>query len=82
MDFQKIWNSVLDVLNNVANAIIFLLPDSPFKTIEVPVEIKNLLGYVNYYIPMAQIVAIVSSWAGCVGIYYIYRAILRWVKVD
>lgn len=33
---KSIWNSITDVVDDIVNAIVLLLPDSPFKDIEIP----------------------------------------------
>ena len=81
MDF---WNGIVDGINNVANKIfqliLFLLPDSPFKNFSFPAEIEVFLGYLNYYVPFAEMVAIALAWITCVAIYYSYQLILRLIS--
>jgi hypothetical protein len=37
---KGIWNAITDVLDDIVNAIVLLLPDSPFKDVEIPAEVK------------------------------------------
>lgn len=74
------WNSITDVINDIVNAIILLLPDSPFKDIEIPAEVKEIFGYVNYFVPVGAMLTIGSSWLLAIGTYYLYQTILRWAK--
>lgn len=76
----EIWNSITDIVDDVVNAIILLLPTSPFSTYELPPEVKELLGYVNYFVPIKAMLAIAASWVGCIAAYYIYQTILRWAN--
>ncbi len=81
---MNFWNGLIDGVNNVANVIfqgiLFLLPDSPFKDFKFPPEIESFLGYLNYYVPFAEIVTIALGWVTCVGIYYSYQLILRLIS--
>ena len=78
------WNSITDGINSVANEIfqliLLLLPDSPFKDFSFPPEIETFLGYLNYYVPFAEMVSIALAWITCVGIYYSYQLILRLIS--
>lgn len=78
-----IFNKLGDLLIEMLNAVVLLLPDSPFIFLEsnyIPEEVRNILPYVNWFIPVGTIVTIVEVWLSAVIIYYAYQAILRWVK--
>lgn len=78
------WNNVTNTINEVFNEIfkfiLLLLPDSPFKDLSLPPEIETFLGYLNYYIPFAEMVTIGLAWITCVSIYYSYQLILRFIN--
>ncbi len=74
------WNSITDIVNDIANAIVLLLPDSPFKDVEIPAEVKDIFGYVNYFVPIGAMLSIGTAWLSAIGIYYLYQTILRWAK--
>lgn len=77
---KSIWNSIVDFVEQIANAIIMLLPDSPFKDLEIPAEVRQIFGYVNYFVPIAAMLSIGTAWLTAIGIYYLYQTILRWSK--
>lgn len=81
---MNFWNNITDGINDVFNEIfqfiLLLLPDSPFKNFSLPHEIETLLGYLNYYIPFAEMVAIGLVWITCVSIFYSYQLILRFIN--
>lgn len=77
---KSIWNGITDVLDDIVNAIVLLLPDSPFKDIDIPTEVKDLFGYVNYFVPVGAMLTIGTSWLTAIGVYYLYQTILRWAK--
>ncbi len=80
MNVKSIWDKIVDVLNDILSAIVLLLPDSPFANITVPDEVMNIMGYVNYFVPVAAMLSIGASWLAAIGIYYLYQTILRWAK--
>ena len=69
--------SINDVANQVFQFILVLLPTSPFSKLELPEPIQDMLGYVNYYVPISQMLIIAGSWIGCIAVYYVYQLILR-----
>jgi hypothetical protein len=73
--FSWIWSA----FKNVIIVVIGVLPDSPFRLITNS-EIGEYIGYLNWIIPIQQITAILQLWLVAIGIFYIYQAILRWVK--
>lgn len=77
---KSIWNSITDVVDDIVNAIVFLLPDSPFKDVEIPAEVQQIFGYVNYFVPVGAMLSIGTGWLASIGIYYLYQTILRWAK--
>ena len=81
MDAVKgFWNSITGIIDDIVNAIIVLLPDSPFKNIEIPEELLDVLGYVNYFVPVGAMLGIGTTWLVAIGTYYLYQTILRWAK--
>ncbi|MBE6890187.1 MAG: hypothetical protein E7485_09265 [Ruminococcaceae bacterium] len=75
-----IWGWICDMFNNIINAVLMFLPDSPFATFEFPPEVQQLLGYVNYFVPFQAMVNIALAWTAAIGIYYIYQSLLRWAR--
>jgi hypothetical protein len=41
---------------------------------------SELLGYVNYFIPIAEMAAILSVWVVAIAAYYVASVALRWAK--
>lgn len=77
---KGLWNGLTDLLDDILAAVLILLPDSPFANIEIPSEVKQILGYVNYFVPVAAMLAIGTGWLVAIGVYYLYQTILRWAK--
>ena len=74
--FQK----VVDLLTSILNVLLSFLPDSPFDFSAVPSEFRQVVGYVNYFIPIRSMLNVLYLWLSAITIYYVYSAVLRWVK--
>ena len=77
---KNFWNGLTDILNDILAAVMVLLPDSPFANIQIPNEVRQILGYVNYFVPIGAMLGIGTGWLSAIGIYYLYQTILRWAK--
>lgn len=73
--------TIKDVFIQIANLLLSFLPDSPFTTYIDAIEKIPELGMVNYFLPISEMIAIGESWLVCVGIFYLYQAVLRFVKM-
>lgn len=65
----------------LVDALLSFLPDSPFtafleKTASIPE-----LGYLNYFIPVQEMIAVSEAWLACVAVFYLYQAVLRFAKM-
>lgn len=72
-----------DILSGGVNAILSLLPDSPFKildTLDPTGQIAEWLGFVNWFVPIYSFVGILEGWLACVALYYVYQIVLRWLN--
>lgn len=64
------------ILNNLAN----VLPMSPFQSFIQNFDDIPFLGYLNYFIPVSQMIAIGQVWLVAVALFYIYMIALRWIR--
>lgn len=76
----SVWDWIVKGINKILNAILFILPDSPFADIEIDPSVVKIFGYVNYFVPVKAMLVIAGSWLTAIGIYYLYQTILRWAK--
>lgn len=75
-DFN-LWNGILD-------KIISLLPLSPFKGVITGLQgedARQILAYLNWFIPIHDFLIVLASWLGVISLYYVYVIVLRWIKV-
>lgn len=73
----------MDFISKGLMAILSFLPDSPFKLLDnlgATGRIAEILGFVNWFVPIYAFVGIFEGWLVCVAIYYVYQIGLRWVK--
>lgn len=73
-------NGLIKLLAKVVEALFFFLPDSPFKEVSTS-PIIEFIGYMNYLLPITEIIAIMTLWTTAIGIYYLIQIALRWIKV-
>lgn len=71
----------IDGLAWCCNAVCLLFPPSPFKAVfDGFGEFSELLSKINYFLPIAEFVAIGQAWLVAVGVYYMIALVARWVK--
>lgn len=75
---------MFDVIKNflisTINAVTSFLPDSPFEGVVNAISDNELLTTLNWFVPVGTFVAIGQAWLVAIALFYIYSAILRWVK--
>lgn len=61
--------------------ILAFLPSSPFQMIATSFTNIPYLSYLNWFFPVTECVAVMEVWLSAVAVYYVYSAIMRWVKI-
>lgn len=67
-------------LNNALAIVAQALPDSPFQVLTQIPEVQAVLGYVNWALPIAEMMAIFQTWITAIVIFYVYQIVLRWAR--
>ena len=75
----SIINSGISWLKGMAASVIDLLPDSPFQ-IDVPDYVHEIIGYINYFVPIGSMVKILAAWTACILTWYLASLLMRWIK--
>jgi hypothetical protein len=60
-----------------------ILPDSPFLVIDsitVESQIYEYIQYINWFVPVPAILALLSAWTAAILVYYIVQIVLRWAN--
>ena len=76
--FVAIINALFRFIENAANALLLLLPDSPFQfgNFNVP----DWASWVGIFIPWEEMFVFMTAYIGAVIVYYVIRTALRWIK--
>ena len=69
-----------ELLNKFANMILSVLPHSPIQRYLASFADLPYLSWLNWFIPVAEILTICETWLVAIGLFYLYQIILRWVK--
>jgi len=77
--FHDLVQKCIDGLGDTLESIIELLPDSPFNLINNS-AVSEYMGFLNWIVPMSEIVAILQVWTVAVATYYVVVVVLRWIK--
>lgn len=72
--------TISNAIDSVLLAVLNLLPDSPFEFLTKNAQIYNILRYVNWFLPVQQMIAVAEAWLAAVAVYFIYSIVLRWIK--
>lgn len=75
---MNFYQSIYDAFKYLLN----LLPDSPFKFLQSydTSPVGQWLSYINWFIPINDMLVILANWCACILVYYIVQLILRWVR--
>lgn len=71
---------VFKALSSMLSIAIDLLPDSPFRGFIDNIVSIPYIGFLNYFVPVGDFVAILTAWTTAVGLYYVVSAVLRTVN--
>lgn len=74
-------SSITSIFNQAWTTIINFLPGSPFRALVDSFKNLPYMRYLNWFIPIKEMLAVVEAWIAAVAIFYIYQAILRFIKL-
>lgn len=75
-------NSIIQFFSNIFEWVIDLLPASPFASFEYMTLSNNLLCILNYFFPIAEMILVLQLWIVAVAGYYVYKFILKFIKME
>lgn len=73
-------SGILNALRAVLVSVLGFLPDSPFRGFIDNIAEIPYIGYLNYFIPVSDFLALLGVWGAAVGLFYVSSVILRFVK--
>ena len=73
-------NWLFQEIGDVGETVTGWLPPSPLQwTLNIDNEV---LAWVNWLIPVGEMVVIAQGWLAAIGIWYVVRVVLHWLKVS
>lgn len=69
------------LLDKFLSFLLSVFPKSPFRETIDNFAALPFLGYLNWFMPVAQMLGIGLLWLTAIGLYYVYSVIARWVKL-
>lgn len=72
-------NYIIKLLGGILTFVFGILPSSPFKLLD-NTPIAEFLPTLNYFLPISEIILSAETWLTCIGVYYLYQIVLRWIK--
>lgn len=71
-------NKIIELLASALNAVLTLLPTSPFQSISFPDT--GFLGWIGLFIPVTAILDLFATWLSAVLVWYGLRWVFRFVR--
>lgn len=72
---------IFELIHNIGNALMKLLPRSPFSQFIANFTPPDYLGWLNWFFPVGQVLSILVIWLASISLFYLYSIIMRWVKM-
>ena len=69
-----------ELVNKFASMILSVLPHSPVQKYLASFDNLPYLGWLNWFVPVSAIITVAETWLVCIGLFYLYQIILRWVR--
>ncbi|MDO4711182.1 MAG: hypothetical protein Q4A75_04320 [Peptostreptococcaceae bacterium] len=76
---SKFLQFLINAVGLLLNGLVLIFPPSPFKFI-MNSSYSDLIAKINYFLPIAEMVAITEAWLVAVGVYYLYSVYARFIK--
>lgn len=70
----------MEIVTKFLNAVLALLPTSPFVSFIDAIEGIPFLSALNYFIPISTFIGIGEAWLVSIGVFYLYSILLRWIR--
>lgn len=69
-----------NLLGGFLQSILDVLPTSPFAGFISSLEGLPFLTWLNWFLPVGDILTVMVAWLGAIALFYIYSIILRWAR--
>lgn len=74
-------NVISGLFNQIWQGIINFLPGSPFKALVGSFSNIPYLQYLNWFVPITEMLAVMQAWLAVVAIYYVYSGLMRIIRL-
>lgn len=71
---------IIKALKQVLILALSILPDSPFRGFLDDLAELPFLGYINWLIPIADFVKLLTVWCAAIAVFYVASVMLRFAK--
>lgn len=75
-----VWEFIADLINSILNVVFSFLPVSPFKDVFTAMADNTVIQYLNWIIPVGELLSMITVWLGAIITFYAYQVVLRWIK--
>lgn len=69
-----------EIVTTFLQWVLALLPTSPFTSFIQACSDIPYLGWLNWFIPVGQMIAVGEAWLVAIGLFYMYSIVLRWIR--
>lgn len=69
------------IFEKLGIALKTVLPLSPFREFLDDFADIPYLGYLNWFVPIREILVVMVVWLGAVALFQLYSIVMRWLKV-
>lgn len=73
-------NFMTAIFNAFKSVLASVLPLSPFQGYISYFNAWPYMGWLNWFVPVKGYLVVWGVWLNSVGVYYLYQAVLRWLK--
>lgn len=80
LDLDNIVDIISGIFTKIIDGILSFLPNSPFQYLLQNMSALPYLPVLNWFIPISEIAYITGLWLTAIALYYIYSALLRFVR--
>lgn len=70
-----------ELWNNFSSVLLSVLPTSPFIQFFNYMESIPYLSWLNWFVPVNDFIKIGVAYLACVGLFYMWMVVARWLKV-
>lgn len=75
------YTGLVNVVTSFLQIVVGLLPKSPFADFIASWSPPAFLGWLNWLLPVGQILSVTAIWLTAISAYYLVSIVARWIKL-